>query len=540
MVIRTCKSLSPRCLPSTETACSIILPCVLLLSGLVETWSQESLWDEVANGCIQDHGELKDDCSASEREEILMQVSLLQAGLQHRQKGVDEWQAFDPARVLGAWVKCAGSAKCMDASQSKDSKKFQASHINAGPDEGIVAPANAAEADASEWASSRQGELVEKWRVFSLLRPSSDFGKDEFLNFVRTDFRLHRICNRLPAACGKVSHSFLSTQPRDEKELMAGGLIKEETSLNANAEMEEPSTTCQVIDGTSLGNMPPKQIDWLERGMMTEVLNQSPCQTCWSFAGASTIASQIAILTGKPPRQLDNQAMVNCINNGYCKVAKPGGVLSSPFDYVLGKCGVWLEDVGEVANASMQCGGWACPYQPDVAKDYYEYLRKLDKHDKFGDGNFYTGWLKRTIPKEESRCTPSCKQEELHFPGCQLINDGEPGLLHAVAKGPVSTGICFPEVLWYWNSTEIFGLDQDSRDACNDCGFMGTNHAVVVAGYGKEGGHDYWLIKNSYGLEWGMQSPLQYRGYFKLARGLNACNLAGGLVPRMRAARLAL
>lgn len=48
------------------------------------------------------------------------------------------------------------------------------------------------------------------------------------------------------------------------------------------------------------------------------------------------------------------------------------------------------------------------------------------------------------------------------------------------------------------------------------------NHAVLIVGYGVEAsGQKYWLLKNSYGTEWGMG------GYMKMAKDVgNHCGIA--------------
>jgi C1A family cysteine protease len=46
-----------------------------------------------------------------------------------------------------------------------------------------------------------------------------------------------------------------------------------------------------------------------------------------------------------------------------------------------------------------------------------------------------------------------------------------------------------------------------------------VNHAVLITGYGGAAPSEYWLVKNSWGAAWGE------KGYIKLPRGQNKCNL---------------
>jgi hypothetical protein len=60
-------------------------------------------------------------------------------------------------------------------------------------------------------------------------------------------------------------------------------------------------------------------------------------------------------------------------------------------------------------------------------------------------------------------------------------------------------------------------------DGCTAGGRILGGQAVAVVGYGQEGGQDYWLLKNSWGPEWGE------KGFMRLRRGVGACQVGSAL-----------
>ena len=108
---------------------------------------------------------------------------------------------------------------------------------------------------------------------------------------------------------------------------------------------------------------------------------------------------------------------------------------------------------------------------------------------------------------------------EVHITDCYNVSpNNQLELQAAVARGPVSVAI--------EADTSIFSY-ADGVLKNEDCG-VNLDHGVLIVGYGEEyNGDKYWLVKNSWGPDWGDN------GYIKIApqiaqmiQGMWHCNAA--------------
>ena len=83
-------------------------------------------------------------------------------------------------------------------------------------------------------------------------------------------------------------------------------------------------------------------------------------------------------------------------------------------------------------------------------------------------------------------------------------------------QGPVSVAIDASLNTFQFYSDGVF-YDENCKNAAEN-----LNHAVLVVGFGVEGdGTKYWIVKNSYGPQWGNG------GYIKMAKDVNNhCGIA--------------
>nr|XP_034828883.1 putative cysteine proteinase CG12163 [Maniola hyperantus] len=103
--------------------------------------------------------------------------------------------------------------------------------------------------------------------------------------------------------------------------------------------------------------------------------------------------------------------------------------------------------------------------------------------------------------------------------GFRRVRSDEEDMARAVFKfGPLSAGINSASMAKYKG-----GIDEPTDDLCSP---KQLDHAILIVGYNVYLDHDtgkrvpYWIIKNSWGVEWG------YDGFYYLVRGRNACGIA--------------
>ncbi|KAL5991173.1 hypothetical protein ACLOJK_012079 [Asimina triloba] len=197
----------------------------------------------------------------------------------------------------------------------------------------------------------------------------------------------------------------------------------------------------------------PATIDWRKKGAVTAVKDQGACGSCWAFSTIAAVEGINQIKTGELVA-LSEQELVDCdkkMNEG-CN----GGLMDYAFEYIV--------ENGGISSARDY---------PYTATDYACNLTKKMSHAVVIDGH-------EDVPAESD--------EEL---------------MRAVARQPVSVAIEAGGLQFQFYLNGIF---------TGTCGTQ-LDHGVTVVGYGKTNkGIKYWIVKNSWGSDWGED------GYIRMQR----------------------
>ena len=217
-------------------------------------------------------------------------------------------------------------------------------------------------------------------------------------------------------------------------------------------------------------NAAPDAWDWREKGYVSPVKDQGSCGSCWAF---STVGNLEGLYYKEKQTMvtLSEQMLVDCDTyDSGCN----GGLMENTF--------TWLKENGGImTDTDYPYKGRKGTCQSDETK-YVD--MQITGYTKLGSGS--STW--DPVDEEEIK-------EFLYETGPLAV------ALNANPLQTYSSGI----------------LDKTS----SQCPTSGMNHAVTMVGYGHDDSQDkdYWIVKNSWGKNWGED------GYFRIRRGTGCCGI---------------
>ena len=281
------------------------------------------------------------------------------------------------------------------------------------------------------------------------------------------------------------------------------------------------------------------RIAW--EGLLSPVMNQENCGSCWAFASTSVLADRFNIQSlGMINVQLSPTKLILCDWQG------KGFSIKHP-----------EERINEISNINQQsqinsgCFGNslfdACrflylvgtttekciPYTKAIETEVnYQRIGSFENVSQLPLCYQISGPLgdmcsESFIDKKtgEEGGIPARFYRALNFYGLAGIEQDGGNYLNIQDNiykwGPVATGMqVYPDFYTFDSKNAIYEW--------NGVGPQVGGHAVSIVGWGMERKKKYWIIRNSWGESWGDQ------GYFRIVAGINMCDIEAncmGMIP---------
>jgi len=219
-------------------------------------------------------------------------------------------------------------------------------------------------------------------------------------------------------------------------------------------------------------NAAPTSFDWRDQNAVTAVKNQGQCGSCWAFSTTESIES-FWFLANHTLTSLAVQQIVSCDTvDGGCN----GGDTPTAYAYVKKAGGI--EASASYPYTSGGGSNGVCKFKSS------EIVAKI------------SGFTYAIPPCNSGTCN---SQQETKLPA------------ELAQQGPFS--ICLDASPWQDYSGGVM------KTGCPHA-YADMDHCVQMVGYNMNAATPYWIVRNSWAADWGIE------GYIYLAYGSNVCGVA--------------
>lgn len=306
--------------------------------------------------------------------------------------------------------------------------------------------------------------------------------------------------------------------------------------------VDDSFTSITVLrDPRKMGPIPEEfdgRVAW--KGLLTPPMDQGRCGSCWAFSSTAMLSDRFNI---------QSMGMMNVVLSPtkliLCNFQGKELEINHPEENI-----IEISNINKSSISNSACYGNnlvdACRYLYQIGvptEECVPYTKRLGMQSEFQKIGTFTNVDQLPLCTTVSgilgdMCsdfyndnkvgieggTPSRFFKAYHYysiPGVPADNGSELDIRNNIYKwGPVSSGMQLYPDFYTFDTKNIYEWDGKGPKI--------GGHAIEIVGWGEQDKKKYWIVKNSWGVEWGD------KGYFRILRGVNMCEIEAnciGMVP---------